>query len=72
MFYDFRYVLLAGVVLGINDIFQPDSLGIIASQALAWTIVEIFIQLMITYFISVSVSLTIFDMLAYSGYKFTG
>lgn len=64
------YVLIAGVLLGINDLFEPEKLGIIASQATAWTIVEVLIQIALIYFFSIEINATTYDILAYSGYKF--
>lgn len=66
------YVLIAGLVLGTKDLFSPEVLGIIASQALAWTAVEIVIQLITIYLINTPTTLTFLDLLAYSGYKFVG
>lgn len=63
-------MLIAGVLLGINDLFEPEKLGIIASQATAWTIVEVLIQLALIYFFSIEINATTYDILAYSGYKF--
>ncbi|XP_014275586.1 protein YIF1B-B [Halyomorpha halys] len=66
------YVLIAGVLLGINDLFEPEKLGIIASQALAWTIVEVLIQIALIYFFNIQINATTYDIIAYSGYKFIG
>ncbi|CAH1392902.1 unnamed protein product [Nezara viridula] len=66
------YVLLAGVLLGINDLFEPEKLGIIASQATVWTIVEVLIQIALIYFFNIEINATTYDIVSYSGYKFIG
>lgn len=35
------YVLTAGLVLGMQDRFSPEQLGILGSSALAWWLVEL-------------------------------
>ncbi|XP_064621582.1 protein YIF1B-B-like isoform X2 [Lineus longissimus] len=66
------YVLVAGVVLGTQNRFTPEQLGIQASTALVWTIIEILAVLMTLYVMSVATDLKYLDLLAYSGYKYVG
>lgn len=47
-------------------------LGIQASSALAWTILEVLVYLICFYVTNVTTSLTTIDVLAFSGYKFVG
>lgn len=72
MFPFFRYVLVAGLALGTQSKFSPEALGILASSALAWTVVEIVIALLTLYISSIDTLLKTLDLLAYSGYKFVG
>lgn len=68
----FRYVLVAGLVLGTQNRFSPEVLGILASSALAWTVVEIAIEMVTLYVINISTRLKTLDLLAYAGYKYVG
>lgn len=66
------YVFVAGLALGAQDRFTPEVLGIVASSALAWTILEILVHLISLYITAISTSLTPIDILAFSGYKYVG
>ncbi|CAH1117309.1 unnamed protein product [Phaedon cochleariae] len=66
------YVLVAGLVLGMQERFSPEQIGILASSALAWCIVELAVYSCTLYIIQVETSLRTLDLLAYSGYKFVG
>uniref|UniRef100_A0A1B6E7H8 Protein YIF1 n=2 Tax=Clastoptera arizonana TaxID=38151 RepID=A0A1B6E7H8_9HEMI len=66
------YVLVAGLVLGTQGRFSPEVLGILASSALAWTMVEIVIEWVTLYVINISTHLKTLDLLAFSGYKYVG
>ncbi|KAI0222770.1 Protein YIF1B-B [Lamellibrachia satsuma] len=66
------YILLAGVVLGTQNRFTPEQLGILASTALVWLVIEILLLLLVTYLMSVSTDLKYLDLLAYCGYKYVG
>lgn len=66
------YVLLAGLVLGIQNRFSPEKLGMHASTAVAWTAVEIILELMFLYVTNIQSNLKIFDLISYSGYKYVG
>ncbi|XP_069749940.1 protein YIF1A-like [Narcine bancroftii] len=66
------YILLAGVSLGIQKRFSPEVLGMCASTALVWVIIEVLALLLALYLISVHTDLTTFDLVAYSGYKYVG
>ncbi|XP_050300216.1 protein YIF1B [Anthonomus grandis grandis] len=66
------YVLVAGLVLGMQDKFSPEQIGITASSALAWCLIELAIYSTILYILQVETSLKTLDLLAYSGYKFVG
>ncbi|ENN80184.1 protein YIF1B-B isoform X1 [Dendroctonus ponderosae] len=66
------YILVAGLVLGMQDKFSPEQIGITASSALAWCIIELVIYSAILYILQVETSIKTLDLLAYSGYKFVG
>jgi hypothetical protein len=52
--------------------FTPEILGIQASSALAWTVVEILVELITLYITNIQVNLKTLDLLAYGGYKYVG
>ncbi|XP_067831847.1 protein YIF1A-like [Heptranchias perlo] len=64
------YILLAGVALGIQQRFSPEMLGMCASTALVWVIIEVLALVLALYLISVHTDLTTFDLIAYCGYKY--
>ncbi|GFG37060.1 hypothetical protein Cfor_00751, partial [Coptotermes formosanus] len=66
------YVLVAGLVLGMQDRFSPEMLGIHASSALAWTVFEIIVELITLYITNIQTNLKTLDLLAYGGYKYVG
>lgn len=52
--------------------FSPDLLGLQASSALAWLIVEVLAVLLSLYLVTVNTDLTTIDLVAFSGYKYVG
>jgi len=66
------YILLAGIVLGTQNRFSPEQLGITASTALVWTTIEILLLLLSLYIMNISANLTMLDLLSYCGYKYVG
>jgi len=66
------YVLVAGLVLGMQDRFSPEMLGIHASSALAWTVFEIIVELVTMYITNIQTNLKTLDLIAYGGYKYVG
>ncbi|XP_064295804.1 protein YIF1B-B-like [Phalacrocorax carbo] len=66
------YILVACLVLGTQNRFSPDSLGLQASSALAWLIVEVLAILLSLYLLAVNTSLTTIDLIAFAGYKYVG
>nr|XP_046151415.1 protein YIF1A-like isoform X7 [Oncorhynchus gorbuscha] len=64
------YILLAGMALGIQKRFSPEVLGLCASTALVWVVIEVLVMLLCLYILSVHSD--IFDLFAYSGYKYVG
>ncbi|XP_067015652.1 protein YIF1B isoform X2 [Anabrus simplex] len=66
------YVLVAGLVLGTQNRFSPEMLGIHASSALAWLVVEVLVELVTLYVTNIQSSLKTLDLVAYGGYKYVG
>lgn len=64
------YVVLAGLVLGMQDRFTPEQLGIQASSALAYSIFELVVYSITLYVTNIPTTLKSFDLLALAGYKF--
>ncbi|KAK2170728.1 hypothetical protein LSH36_1g23006 [Paralvinella palmiformis] len=52
--------------------FGPEQLGMTASTALVWLIIEILVLLLSMYITNVSTDLKYYDLLAYCGYKYVG
>uniref|UniRef100_A0A336MTE9 Protein YIF1 n=1 Tax=Culicoides sonorensis TaxID=179676 RepID=A0A336MTE9_CULSO len=64
------FVVLAGLVLGMQDRFSPEQLGIQASSALAYSIVELIVYSVTLYVTNIPTTLRTLDLLALSGYKY--
>ena len=52
--------------------FSPDSLGLQASSALAWLLLEVLAVLLSLYLFSLPTDLSTPDLLAFAGYKYVG
>merc|ERR1719273_788456 len=66
------YVLLVGYILGLRNAFSPDSIATTASSALVWLILEIGIIYLTLTIMSINTSLTKWDILSFSSYKYVG
>ncbi|XP_072030580.1 protein YIF1B-B-like [Amphiura filiformis] len=66
------YLLLAGVALGKVDRFTPEELGIQASSALVWLVIEILAVVLTLYVMNIQSTLRTLDLIAFSGYKYVG
>lgn len=64
------YVVLAGMVLGVQNRFSPEQLGIQASSALAYSIFELVVYTLTLYIANIPTSLKTLDLLALTGYKY--
>uniref|UniRef100_A0A1Q3FBX3 Protein YIF1 n=1 Tax=Culex tarsalis TaxID=7177 RepID=A0A1Q3FBX3_CULTA len=64
------YVVLAGIVLGLQNRFSPEQLGIQASSALAYSIFELVVYTLTLYIANIPTTLKTLDLLALSGYKY--
>ncbi|KAL6440381.1 hypothetical protein ACFW04_003132 [Cataglyphis niger] len=68
----FTYVATAGLVLGMHERFSHEQLGILASSALGWGLIELLVHTVSLYVMNLQTSLTTLDLLAYCGYKYVG
>ncbi|CAG5114763.1 unnamed protein product [Candidula unifasciata] len=66
------YLLVAGMVLGTQGRFTPEQLGVQASSALVWLIVELLAFSLSLYILNLTTSLRYLDIISYCGYKFVG
>jgi len=66
------YILLVGYILGLRNAFSPDSLATTASSALVWLILEIGVIYLTLTIMNINTSLTKWDILAFSSYKYVG
>jgi len=66
------YVLLSTLVAGLRGQFQPELLGYTASTALVVVLMEIAILKLGCYLMGISNASQLYDLIAYSGYKFVG
>ncbi|KAK8386040.1 hypothetical protein O3P69_010635 [Scylla paramamosain] len=78
------YILVAGLCLGLQKScvtgdcpellhrFSPDVLGMQASSALVWLVLEIFIILATLYVTAIQTHIKTLDLLAFSSYKYVG
>ncbi|XP_071543480.1 protein YIF1B-B isoform X2 [Panulirus ornatus] len=66
------YILVAGLCLGLQERFSPDVLGMQASSALVWLVLEIFIVFATLYVTAIQTHIKSFDLLAFASYKYVG
>ncbi|XP_055519720.1 protein YIF1B isoform X2 [Leucoraja erinacea] len=66
------YLLVAGFALGIQSRFSPEMLGMLASTAMIWLVIEVFAVLLSLYLVTVNTDLTTIDLVAFAGYKYVG
>ncbi|XP_029476000.1 protein YIF1B [Rhinatrema bivittatum] len=66
------YILVAGLALGTQNRFSPEILGMQASSALIWLVIEVLAILFSLYLVTVNTDLTTVDLVAFSGYKYVG
>lgn len=64
------YVVLAGFILGTQERFSPEQLGIQASSALAYNVFELVVYTITLYVSNISTTLRTLDLVAFSGYKY--
>lgn len=66
------YILIVGICLGTQEKFTPELLGIQASSALGWFIIEVILIIIMMQILSVKSALKTFDILSFCGYKYFG
>ncbi|KAL1460787.1 hypothetical protein WDU94_012736 [Cyamophila willieti] len=66
------YILLAGLVLGIQNRFSPEKLGLHATTATLWICGELGVEYIMLYLTNIQTNLKFWDLLAYAGYKYVG
>ena len=64
------YLLMVGVLQGLQNKFTPEQLGMQASSALGWFIIEVFLIFASLQVLSIKSSLKTFDIMAFAGYKY--
>ncbi|XP_014675191.1 PREDICTED: protein YIF1B-B-like isoform X2 [Priapulus caudatus] len=66
------YLLVTGVVLGTQQRFSPEQLGMEASSLLVWLVIEVACLMLVLYIMNMKTDLKYLDVLAYCGYKYVG
>lgn len=64
------YVVVAGLMLGMQQRFSPEQLGIQASSALAYSIFELIVYSITLYVVNIKTNIKTLDLLSFAGYKF--
>lgn len=66
------YILLYTLIAGLRGAFRPELLGSISGTALVVVVGEIMFLKLMMYLLSIQSESQLFDLVAYSGYKFVG
>lgn len=66
------YVILVGIILGMDGKFKPDILGLTASSALIFSFLELLFVKLGCYLLSFGNEIAFLDVMSYVGYKYTG
>lgn len=66
------YVLVCGLVLGTQNRFTPEQLGMTASSAMVWLVIELIAIVFTTYVLGISSGVRYLDLMALCGYKYVG
>ena len=66
------YILLSTLIAGLNGKFEPQLLGLTFSNAAVIILLELVVLWLGRYFLNISSESQIYDLVAYSGYKFVG
>jgi hypothetical protein len=66
------YIFLSTLLAGLRSEFHPELFGRTASWAVVVVVMEIVLLRLAMYFLSISNESQLFDLIAYSGYKFVG
>ena len=66
------YILLSTLLAGVQGKFEPQLLGLTLSNASVIIVLELIILWLGRYFLNINSESQIYDLVAYSGYKFVG
>merc|ERR1711953_1081959 len=66
------YILVVGYILGLRNTFSPDNLAATGSSSLVWMILELVVIYLTLTVMSINTSLTKWDILSFSSYKYVG
>ena len=66
------YILLSAMIAGLHGRFEPQLLGLTFSNASVIILLELVVLWLGRYFLNISSESQIYDLVAYSGYKFVG
>ena len=66
------YTIATSAIYGLRGRFHPENLGYTASRALAIVVIEFTAVKLGCYLLNIQGDHTVFDLVAYSGYKFVG
>merc|ERR1719495_273297 len=66
------YVLVCGLVFGTQNRFTPEQLGMSASSALVWLVLELVVIITTLYMTGIAGNVRYLDLLALCGYKYVG
>jgi len=66
------YVLVCSYIMGTQNRFTPEQLGMIASSTLVWLFIELIIVIMLMYVMGIAAQVKYLDLLALCGYKYVG
>lgn len=66
------YVLVTGYMYGTQSRFTPEQLGMQASSALVWLVIEIFAIMLTMYITRMETHIKMLDLLAFCSYKYVG
>jgi len=66
------YVLVCGLIFGTQNRFTPEQLGMSASSALVWLVLELVVIVTTLYMTGIAGNVRYLDLLALCGYKYVG
>jgi len=66
------YVLICGLILGTQNRFTPEQLGVTGSTVLVWLVIELCVIITTLYVTGISANVRYLDLLALCGYKYVG
>ena len=64
------FILLSGIMYGVQHRFTPEALGVTASSLLAWLAAEVVLLWLCLYLLAVTSQLKWLDIISFCGYKY--